>query len=203
MRLFLYTKTSFITVGTVFFGMFFLLSIVNETLPKHQNVSWDTDNPIVTNASLVEYSSYDEDGKILSYLKTGTMKQYYNQKVEMTDVLQKRYGKNGDELSEVTSQNASSDNLNKEDKPLRLWGDVQIIILNKEGNNSSQISKKIYINSDELFYNTYSSDFYSDKHIKISDPLTGNTTTGTGVKGNMSSVDINMYKDIRSYYASR
>jgi lipopolysaccharide export system protein LptC len=203
MRLFLYTKTSFITVGSVFAGMFFLLGIVNETLPKHQNISWNTDNPLITNASLVEYSSYDEDGIILSYLKAGTLKQYYNQKVELTDVLEKRYTKNGDQSSEVTSKNAASDNLNKEDKPLRLWDDVQIIIFNKEGDKKSEISKKVYINSDELFYNTYSNDFYSDKYIKISDPYTGNTTTGIGVKGNMSTVDINIHKDVRSYYASR
>jgi len=203
MRLFLYTKKSFLTVGSVFIGMFFLLDIVNETLPKHQSAFSDSNNPVVTNASLVEYSSYDVDGSILSYLKVSTLKQYYDQKVEMTDVLQKRYTKDGDQSSEVTSKNAASDNLNEKDKPLRLWGDVQIIIFNKESNKKSEISKKVYINSDELFYNTYSNDFYSDKYIKISDPYTGNTTTGIGVKGNMSTVDINIHKDVRSYYASR
>ena len=97
---------------------------------------------------------------------------------------------------DITSNWAKSKDPKNTTNVVELYGNVHIVAYVTDKNKS----KKIIIDTSKIFYDPKTKEFNNNVLVKIFDPLTGNTTTGIGIKGNMNIQKITLKKNIRSYY---
>ncbi|MFC4891526.1 LPS export ABC transporter periplasmic protein LptC [Pseudofrancisella aestuarii] len=157
---------------------------------------------IIMKAYGYSFGSYNEEGQLQTYLDADYLEQYFDKSLQFENIRANTYGENHKKKWDVKSNYATSDDPDKKDSIIRLYDNVKSIMYMEE-NVEDDTPKKIYIDTDEIFYKAQTYDFYGNNQVKIYDPKTGNNTTGIGFKGNTDTKRVKIEKDIRSYYAAR
>ncbi len=202
MRFFFYSKYSFIT--TVVFTVFTVSSIYSlYTYSASRLGSKNLSDDIVTiKAHDFDYSNYDVDGDLESYLQSEYLEQYLDKSIKLDKIHVKTYDKDVNQKWDVTADVARTSGSAEDKGVINLKGNVKAITFTDDKEDDGT-PKKIYIDTEEINYNQKTKDFYGDDFVKIYDPKVGNETTGIGIEGNSESKTLTINNDVRSYYASK
>ena len=205
-----------------FFANFFFMFLVVTSILYISNKSLDGTDSIIRDfdlknqVELIAYdfknNRYDKDGNLKDSFTSKKLEKYVNQSVKLTNIIEKSYDKITGKINWQVKSNYALSKKRPGDNLVYLYGGVKAIMfsdkngfLNIEDDNrrnSNYHITKVYISTDEMYYNTDSRNFYNDDFVKIYDPYTGNNTTCLGLKGNTNSKIIYLNQNVRSYYAS-